>query len=151
MEHQIVHLVVIVACTGVLAQWLAWRFRFPAIVVLTMLGIVLGPVTNLVDPQAVFGDMLKPFVQLSVAVILFEGGLNLHWHELKEAGKGVGRLISAGLVLSFLFGSVAAHYIGGLSWPVWQLFSERSLLLPDLPSLCLCCARPGLNLEPRRS
>ena len=50
MEHQIVHIVVIVACAGVFAQWIAWRFRFPAIVVLTLLGIILGPVTNIVDP-----------------------------------------------------------------------------------------------------
>lgn len=122
MEHEIVHIVVLVACAGVLAQWLAWRFKFPAIVVLTMLGIILGPVTNMVDPEAAFGEMLRPFVQLSVAVILFEGGLNLHWHELKEAGKGVRRLISVGLVLSFAFGSVAAHYVGGLSWPVASVF-----------------------------
>lgn len=146
MEHQIVHLVVIVACAGVLAQWLAWRFRFPAIVVLTMLGIVLGPVTNFVDPQAVFGDMLKPFVQLSVAVILFEGGLNLHWHELKEAGKGVGRLISAGLVLSFLFGSLAAHYVGGLSWPVATVFG--AIIVVTGPTVIMPLLRQA-RLKPR--
>ena len=128
MEHQVVHMVVIVACAGVFAQWVAWRFRFPAIVVLTMLGLILGPATNVVDPQAVFGDMLRPFVQLAVAVILFEGGLNLHWHELKEAGKGVRRLISAGLVLSFLFGSLAAHYIGGLSWAVASVFGAITVV-----------------------
>ena len=122
MEHQVVHMVVIVACAGVFAQWVAWRFRFPAIVVLTTLGLVLGPATNLVDPEAVMGDMLRPFVQLAVAMILFEGGLNLHWHELKETGKGVRRLVSAGLVLSFTFGSLAAHYVGGLSWPVATVF-----------------------------
>ena len=84
MEHQIVHFIVIVAGAGVLAQWLAWRFQFPAIVVLTIVGLVLGPLTSVVEPSAAFGDLLRPFVQLAVAVILFEGGLNLHWHELKE-------------------------------------------------------------------
>lgn len=146
MEHQIVHIVVIVACAGVLAQWLAWRFRFPAIVVLTVLGIVLGPITNLVDPQAAFGEMLKPFVQLSVAVVLFEGGLNLRWHELKEAGRGVRRLISIGLVLSFVFGSVAAHYVGGLSWPVATVFG--AIIVVTGPTVIMPLLRQA-RLRPR--
>lgn len=44
MAHEIVHLVVFIACAGVAAQWLAWRFRIPAIVILTAFGVLLGPV-----------------------------------------------------------------------------------------------------------
>ena len=91
MEHKIVQLVVVIACTGVAAQWLAWRFRIPAIVILTAVGLLLGPVSGVLHSSENFGDLLTPFVHLAVAVILFEGGLNLHLHELKEAGAGVRR------------------------------------------------------------
>ncbi|MEM7465359.1 MAG: cation:proton antiporter [Pseudomonadota bacterium] len=146
MEHQVVHMVVIVACAGVFAQWIAWRFRFPAIVVLTMLGLILGPVSNVVDPEAIFGDLLRPFVQLAVAVILFEGGLNLHWHELKDSGKGVRRLISAGLILSFIFGSLAARYVGGLSWPVATVFG--AIIVVTGPTVIMPLLRQA-RLRPR--
>ena len=128
MEHQIVHLVVVVACTGVAAQWLAWRCRIPAIVILTAAGLLLGPVSGVLQPSENFGNLLTPFVQLAVAVILFEGGLNLHLHELKEAGVGVRRLTTVGPLIAFLLGSAAAHFIGGLSWPVSLVFGAITIV-----------------------
>jgi NhaP-type Na+/H+ or K+/H+ antiporter len=59
---------------------------------------------------------------LLVSVILFEGGMNLRFHELKEAGPGVRRLGTAGVAITFFLGSIAAHYVGDLSWPVAVLF-----------------------------
>ncbi len=128
MAHDIVHLVVFIACAGVAAQWLAWRFRIPAIVILTAFGVLLGPVSGVLQPSENFGSLLTPFVQLAVAVILFEGGLNLHLHELKDAGVGVRRLITAGPVLAFALGSGAAHFIGGLSWPVALVFGAITIV-----------------------
>ena len=128
MEHQIVQLVAVIACAGVAAQWFAWRFRIPAIVILTAAGLLLGPFTGVLQPSENFGTLLTPFVQLAVAVILFEGGLNLHLHELKEAGVGVRRLITAGPALAFTLGALAAHYIGGLSWPVSLVFGAITIV-----------------------
>src|SRR5690606_9062041 len=51
-------------------------------------------------------------------LILFEGGMNLRLHEFREAARGVKRLVSVGVVLAGGFGSAAAHWLGGLSWPV---------------------------------
>lgn len=118
MQTHLVNVVALIAFLGVVMQWAAWRFRIPAIVLLTVAGFVVGPYAGFVVPAEDFGDLLEPFVQLAVAVILFEGGLNLHFHELSRAGSGVRRLVSYGLALSFVGGSLAAHYIGGLSWPV---------------------------------
>ncbi len=118
MDAHFVNVIALIACVGLLVQWAAWRFRIPAIVLLTIAGFVVGSATGLVDPSRDFGVLLEPFVQLAVAVILFEGGLNLRFHELRQAGGGVRRLISTGLILSFGLGALAAHYIGQLSWPV---------------------------------
>lgn len=128
MEIDLIHLVVVIACIGVFSQWLAWRFRVPAIVILTAAGLALGPFLGVLNPSEDFGSILRPFVQLSVAVILFDGGLNLRLHELKSAGVGVRRLVTIGPALAFALGSAAAHFIGGLSWPVAMVFGAITIV-----------------------
>ena len=67
-----------IAGIGVLAiicQWLGWRLKLPAIVFLLIAGMIAGPVTGWLQPDALFGDLLFPLVSLCVAVILFEGSL----------------------------------------------------------------------------
>ena len=122
MHDHLVNVVAIIVIAGAAAQWIAWRFRIPAIVLLTLCGFILGPALGWVQPDRDLGDLLQPVVQLAVAVILFEGGLSLRFHELGQAGIGVRRLISVGLVLSFAIGAAAAHFIGGLSWPTATVF-----------------------------
>ena len=88
------NLVLAVAIIGVLgigAQWLAWRFNFPAIVLMSIAGVLAGPVFNIFaapgagpgDPpmEALFGEFYRPIIAIAVAVILFEGGLQLNFSE----------------------------------------------------------------------
>lgn len=121
-EHDIVVAIVSVAGLGVAAQWLAWRFKMPAIVLLAAAGLIMGPGLDLIHPSVAFGDYLRPVVSLCVAIILFEGGLSLQLSELKDAAKGVRRLVYAGAPLAWIFSSLCAHYIGGLGWPVSLVF-----------------------------
>ncbi|MDY6943301.1 MAG: sodium:proton antiporter [Pseudomonadota bacterium] len=118
MEHSGQYLFVLVVAAGVLSQWLAWRFRFPAIILLSIAGILLGPVAGVIHPSEDFGEGLRTIISLGVAVILFEGGLNLRSFELKEAAAGVQRLVTAAVAFNFLFATLAAHLIGGISLPV---------------------------------
>lgn len=112
----------LIGLIGIGAQWLAWRLRIPAIILLIAGGLAVGPGLGWLRPSADLGDLLQPVIALAVAVILFEGGLNLRWHEYKETGVNVNRLISVGMPLTWLLGSLAAHYLGRLSWPVAVLF-----------------------------
>jgi NhaP-type Na+/H+ or K+/H+ antiporter len=112
----------LVAVLGLGAQWLGWRFRIPAIVLLTLCGLLLGPVFGVVRPSEALGEAFQPLIKLGVAAILFEGGLNLRVSELRNAAAGVNRLITIAVALSLAFGAVAAHWIGGLSWPVAVIF-----------------------------
>ena len=57
---------------GVVARWIAWRVHLPAILLLLLCGLIAGPATGLLDPDALFGEVLMPAVSLSVALILFE-------------------------------------------------------------------------------
>ena len=123
MHHQhLVILIVAVVGLGVLAQWVAWITRLPAIVLLALAGVLAGPVFGFIDPSEEFGEFLQPLISLCVAIILFEGGLSLRLRELKEASSGVSRLVYLGAPLAWLFATLCAHYIGGLDWPVSLVF-----------------------------
>ena len=128
MEHQLLNVITLVVVLGVAAQWLAWRMRIPAIVLFSLAGLLAGPVFGWVNPSADFGAVYKPVVALCVAVILFEGGLQLRWHEFREAASGVRRLVTIGAVLAFVLGSLAAHGIGDLSWPTSLLFGAITVV-----------------------
>lgn len=122
MGHHAAYSIAIVIALGLLAQWSAWRVRLPAIVLLLVFGLVAGPVLGLINPSEDFGDFLRPVISLCVAVILFTGGLSLQFHELREAASGVRRLVYFGVPLAWLFGTLAAHFVGGISWPVALTF-----------------------------
>ncbi|MGA7965893.1 MAG: sodium:proton antiporter [Gammaproteobacteria bacterium] len=122
MLHSLGVAIALVLVLGVSMQWFAWRFRLPAIALLTVCGLLVGPVFGLLDPVHEFGGGLQTVISLSVAVILFVGGLNLRFHELTHAASGVRRLVYLGVPLGFALYSLATHYVGGLSWPVALVF-----------------------------
>ncbi len=122
MEDIIVKLALI-GMLGIGAQWLAWRFNLPAIVLMALAGILAGPVTGVLQPAQDFGELFRPMIAVAVAVILFEGGLTLNFHELRDASRGVRRLVFPGVFIGWALGTWAAHYIAGLSLPVAILFA----------------------------
>ncbi len=101
---------------GIVAQWLAWRIHFPSILLLLLTGFAAGPATGLVNPDALFGELLFTIVSMSVGIILFEGGLNLRLSELRETKSVVRNLVSVGLVITWMAGTLAAYYIVGMRW-----------------------------------
>lgn len=107
---------------GFVAQWLAWRVKLPAILFLLLAGIVLGPVTGMIDPDRLLGRWLFPTVSLAVALILFEGSMTLRFGELRGIGRAVRGLVSYGALATLLMLAAAAHWFAGLSWPIAFLF-----------------------------
>ncbi|MCB1225859.1 MAG: sodium:proton antiporter [Verrucomicrobiales bacterium] len=101
---------------GIVAQWIAWRFRFPSILALLVFGFIAGQFMD--QSRFVNSDALFAVVSLSVAVIMLEGGLSLHLKELKEAGRPVLRLISLGAAITWVLASILLHYLGGFGWRV---------------------------------
>ncbi len=109
--------IALIGFSGIASQWAAWRLRIPAIALLLVSGILLGPVSGILDPQESFGDLYRPMIALAVAIILFEGGLTLNFKEITETSTAVRRIILIGGPLVWLMSSLAAHYAAGLSWP----------------------------------
>jgi NhaP-type Na+/H+ or K+/H+ antiporter len=143
MEN-VASLAVLVLVAGVGAQWIAWRTRFPAIVLLAAVGLVLGPVTGVIAGGKELAEATEPMVTLCVAIILFEGGLNLQRAELRVAATGVKRLVYVGGPLAWIIGSATAHFVGGLSWPVSLVFG--AILVVTGPTVIIPLLRQaGLN------
>lgn len=110
-------LLLTILAAGLASQWLAWRLHLPAIIVLISAGLLLGPVGGVIAfslPQAEIAELIG----LGVAIILFEGGMDLKLGELRHVGHGIGRLTILAPPLAWALGSGAAHYLAGLSWPV---------------------------------
>ena len=109
---------VIIAIATIIAQWTAWKLHTPAIIFLLGFGFLLGPIAGLVEPSVLMGDLLDPFIGAAVAIILFEGSLQLHLKELKETRHAVRHVIFLGAPIGWALISAAGHYIAGLEWAV---------------------------------
>jgi NhaP-type Na+/H+ or K+/H+ antiporter len=101
--------VAIIGLLGIGASWLASRLGLPSILLLLLAGFLAGPVTGWVEPDALFGDLLSPFVGLSVAIILFEGGLTLRTVELADIGESVRNLVTIGVLTTWAIVAGAAY------------------------------------------
>lgn len=106
----------LVGLAGMGAQWLAWRLRLPAIVMMLVAGLLLGPVTGVFLPERDIGPLTGPMISLAVAVILFEGGLTLSFRKLADARPAVRRLIWLGAPVGWALSSLALAFGAGLSW-----------------------------------
>ncbi|WP_145420680.1 sodium:proton antiporter [Planctomycetes bacterium K23_9] len=114
----------LVPALGVAAQWIAWRTNLPGILLLLVFGVILGQfvqvdeyLTLLTGGNEQAGpNLLFPLVSLSVAVIMFEGGLSLKLTELREAGSAALRLCTIGAAITFVLAAIAANYTLGFDW-----------------------------------
>ena len=96
---------------GIFAQWLAWRLRLSAILLLLAFGFCAGP---FVRPDQYLNDqILFPLVSLAVAVIMFEGGLSLRLADLKESGGVVVRLVTLAVLLTWGMAAFGAWWLLG--------------------------------------
>jgi len=123
---------------GILAQWVAWKFKIPAILPLILIGLLVGPIaaaylsedgSKWIEPiwngeKGLFpGENLYYFVSLAISVILFEGGLTLKRDEIKNVGPVITKLITLGSAITFFCAGIVAHYIFELGWEMSFLFS----------------------------
>ena len=118
---------------GVLAQSVARHLRVPGIVLLLIAGATLGPdVLGWIRPRD-FGDGLMIIVDLAVAVILFEGGLNLQLSRLRREQSSIRRLVTWGALITLAGGAIAAWQL--LDWSASQALLFSSLIVVTGPTV----------------
>ena len=93
---------------AVAATWLAARLNVPSIVVLLVTGVLVGPVLQILDPDALAGDVLLPLVSISVGLILFEGGLSLRFREIASSQRVLWLLVTVGVLVTWALGALSA-------------------------------------------
>ena len=123
---------------GIVAQWVAWKFKIPAILPLLLIGLLVGPIAaeflsedggKWIEPiwngeKGLFpGDGLYYFVSLAISIILFEGGLTLKRSEIKNVGPVITKLITLGSAITFFGAGLVAHHVFNLGWELSFLFS----------------------------
>lgn len=146
MFDSLIFNLMLVVFIGILSQWIAWRFRMPAIVVMSVVGLVVGPFLGIINPEESMGDLFSPIISFAVAIILFEGSLNLDFKEIRGFNKPVLRITTIGAFIAWIAGSLAAHYIAGLSLSV--AFIIGGLFIVTGPTVILPLLRQA-KLKPR--
>jgi NhaP-type Na+/H+ or K+/H+ antiporter len=112
---------------GMICQALARHIHIPGIVLLLLAGVLLGPdMANVVRPDTL-GSGLMTIVGFAVAVILFEGGMNLQLQRLKREGPIIRKLITVGALVTAVGATLATKTILGWGWRPAILFG---LLIP---------------------
>lgn len=118
----------------------------PAIVVMSVAGLLVGPVFGFINPQETMGDLFSPIITIAVALILFEGSLNLDFREIRGFSKPILRIVTIGAFIAWIAGSLAAHYLAGLALSV--SFIIGGLFIVTGPTVILPLLRQA-KLKPR--
>lgn len=123
-SFQITIQIVIAVLAGISAQVVAEYFKIPSIVFLLLFGILLGSdALNILHPHNL-GVGLEVLVALSVAIILFEGGLNLELRELGKVSGSLRNLVTIGTLITLVGGGMAAHWLAEFPWSIAFLYAS---------------------------
>ena len=107
---------------GMIVQSVARHIKIPGIVLLLACGVLLGPdVINIIRPD-LLGEALPMLVGFAVAVILFEGGMNLRINRLRREGRTIRQLISIGALVTAVGGTLTTKILLHWDWNTAILF-----------------------------
>lgn len=131
---------------GLVAQVVAHHLKMPGIVLFLLAGVVLGPdALGIIRPESL-GEGLETLVGMAVAVILFEGGLNLSLRRVQRAAKVIRKLIGIGALITWLGGTLAARFT--LAWPWSTSLLFGALVIVTGPTVIAPLIR-RIRLQPR--
>ena len=103
----------VVIILGVLGEAFFKKTGIPDILLLMVLGIIIGPVLGIIQPEAVL-EIVPYFAAVALIIIMFDGGLNLHIGKVLKTAHFAIILVIVGFALSVGIVAGLAHY--GLGW-----------------------------------
>ena len=107
---------------GMLAQVGSKHLHLPGIVLLLLSGILFGPDgLNWIDPASI-GSGLHILVGFAVAIILFEGGMNLRISRIMRERRAIRGLIIKGALVTFVGGTFITIVVLGWDFRTSILF-----------------------------
>ena len=132
MNLEIAYQLAIITVVAFLCQWVSWRIKLPAILPLLLTGLALGPLTGVLQPKELLGDLLLPGVSLAVSIILFEGAMTLRFDEIRGLEKTVRRLVTWGALVTWSIVAVSAWWLLKLSFDLALLFGALVVVIVPL-------------------
>lgn len=128
MHDDVIFALAGISIISILCQWIAWRVKLPAILFLLLAGIIAGPGTNWLNLDEIFGQLLLPIIFLSVALILFEGSLTLKLKEIQGLQVVVRRLVTTGVLVTWIIIAITTHSLLDFSWKLSFLFGAIAVV-----------------------
>jgi NhaP-type Na+/H+ or K+/H+ antiporter len=140
--------VAIALAVGMAAQSLAFHIRLPGIVILLLCGVALGPdVLDILRPD-VLGQGLHVIIGFAIAVILFEGGMNIEWARLRRQALTIRRLVTLGALITWIGAAFVAHWIMDWDWRLSILWGSLVIVTgPTVIGPLLRRIRVNRNLQ----
>jgi len=135
---------------AIFCQWFAWKVKLPSILFLLAAGLIIGPISSfftfsgnamVVPTNIIPADIFYSFVEISVALILFEGCMTLNFKNIGSCSKVVRNLISIGIIITLFFTTILVHYLCSISWEISALIggvtsvSGPTVVIPMLRSV----------------
>ncbi len=124
IQHDLLVTIVATIALGVTAQVIAERTGIPSIIFLLSMGVLFGPdALHLVRPS-LLKEGLYALTALSIAIILFEGGLTLQIRNVRTVSVSVLHLITTGALVTWAGAAVVCYVFLDVSWTVAILFGS---------------------------
>lgn len=123
------------------------RAGVPALVLFMILGMVLG---SDISGLIYFSDayLAQTIGMIALVVILFEGGLQTEWRNVRPVLKGAGVLATFGVVMTTAVLAVASHYVLGLGWIESFLLGS---IVGSTDAAAVFSVMSGQNIKPKMS
>lgn len=133
--------------SGVLMTKLTSKAGVPALVLFMILGMVLG---SDISGLIYFSDagLAQTIGMFALVIILFEGGLQTEWRNVRPVIKGAAVLATLGVVLTTAVLAVAIHYVLGLGWIESFLLGS---IVGSTDAAAVFSVMSGQNIKPKMS
>jgi|688.fasta_scaffold35540_2 NhaP-type Na+/H+ or K+/H+ antiporter len=130
-------------------QVIAPHLRVPSLVLLLPVGFIFGLLAPAFRFDEILGSAFPVAVDLMVAVILFQGGMELAALPLRGKDKAVVRkLVWIGAPITWVAGSIAAHYILGFEWKLAAILGAFLIVSgPTVVAPILDVVRPNSRVR----
>ena len=118
-SNMIIMLLGLLMLAGALSTKISARVGVPALVVFVGLGMLLGRFFYFDD-----AFITQLFGTLALIAILFEGGLNTSWPDVKPVCRAALSLATVGVLVTAVVLGLLAHFLLGLPWLEGMLFGS---------------------------
>jgi len=122
MNHAALQTVSLALILGVASYALSLRLRIPATLFYIGCGVAAGPAGFHILRVDSLGTGLRTFVEIAVAIILFEGGLSLSSRSFQLESSPISRILGFSIPLTGLGATILGHAFLGLRWDLAAFF-----------------------------